>query len=213
MSVDFAETKIYDEIVKRIKDLQGRVAVLVNNVGMMDSFPKEFADISNPDRNSQVLTCNTMSVVKMCEIVLPIMKEQKFGVVINVSSGMAVYSFPYFALYSATKAFISSFTTSIAMEYEGYGIIIQDLKPNLVETNMSKNLHEEMYAVKADSFVRYALNSVGKEMHSTAHPKHKFLNAMSVFTFMMLPEYIAKFILKPMLKNMGAKARNQAKNH
>ena len=213
MAVDFSELKIYDGIQEKIKTLPGRAAVLVNNVGMMDSYPKEFADIPNPDRNSQVLICNTMSVVKMCEIVLPIMKDQKFGVVINVSSNMSELSFPYFAVYSASKTFVSSFTTAIAMEYEEYGIVIQDLKPNQVETNMSKDLHENLYSVPAGSFVRYALNSVGKEFHANAHPKHKFLNQMSVFIRFWLPESVVKSILKPTMKGLGTNAKNQAKVH
>src|SRR6218665_1944724 len=212
MAVDFTNVDIYDSIREKIKLLPGRVAVLINNVGMMNSTPQELGDIVNPDYNLRLVTCNTIPVMKMCEITLPIMKEQKYGVVVNISSSMGIVRFPYFAAYCATKAFVSALTQCIATEYGAYGIIFQDLTPNQVETNMSKTIHNSVYSVPAPSYVRYALNSIGKEYHTSAHPKHKIMNNSMELVNFWLPRTFGQQLFKVIIRNIGKKT-SQSKVH
>ena len=214
MTVDFTDTKIYPSIREKITTIPGRIAVLINNVGMMNSLPQEFADENNnPDFNNQMIICNIFPVVNMCEIVLPTMKKQKFGIVVNISSIFAELAYPYFAVYGSTKHFVTAFTTSVSIEYKEYGIVFQDLTPGQVKTNLSKDVANGLVAVSAPSFVASALNAIGKEFHTNAHIKHKMMNGFAKFFRFWLPEAIRDPIAKAMVKSMDKKKKDSSKIH
>ena len=149
---------------------------------LMNLYPQEFTEIDN-DINVKTLICNDYSVTKMCDIVLRIMKNQEYGIVINISSAVQIAPMPYFSVYSASKAYMSTLTNCLAAEYRDYGIVFQDVTPNQVDTNLAKRMQAsgQLFAVDPRTYVTYALNSVGKEFRTSAHPRHKFIN--NVFAF------------------------------
>jgi len=173
---------------------------------MMDTVPYEFASHADENMNSNILICNTLSVLKMSEITLKIMKSQRHGIIINISSNIALSPFPLFTTYSATKTFVSTLSDTLQDEYKEYGITIQNVIPNQVTTNMSKDLHVDAVAVPAKSYVQYALKTVGKERETSAHPKHKFFAAISRFMFWWLPESLTS----PMRTSVAKGARETA---
>jgi len=142
----------------------------------------------------------------MCEITLKIMKSQRHGIVINISSAMAVSPVPFFSTYSATKTLVSALSDTLQDEYREYGITIQNVIPSQVTTNMTKDVHMDAIAVPAKSFVQYALRSVGKERETSAHPKHKLLSVISRFILWWLPEAITS----PMRTSFAKSTRETA---
>jgi len=117
--VDFSRTDIYESIRAKLHSLDGRIHVLVNNVGT--TYFEYFA--SHPDGfHRQLININIVSLTEMCEIVLRIMtaninnnqQEQKKqkplskhsranGVIINISSGVALIECPMMSTYGACK--------------------------------------------------------------------------------------------------------------
>ncbi|PYQ03205.1 MAG: hypothetical protein DMF83_21780 [Acidobacteria bacterium] len=107
------------------------VDLLVNNAGVgltgrFDELPRE--------RLLAMVDLNARAVVELTRRFLPGMIERKRGGVINVVSTSAFQPVPFFAVYAASKAFVLSFTESLAGELQGTGVVVQALCPGLTES-------------------------------------------------------------------------------
>lgn len=120
--------------LQRVVDrLEGEPAVdlLVNNAGFGSSGP--FAE-SDPEVETGQVKLNILALVALTRAALPGMVARKRGGVINVSSVAGFFPGPNNATYSATKAFVNSFTESISEEVRGSGVRVQALCPGFTKT-------------------------------------------------------------------------------
>lgn len=105
---DFGDGKsIYDEIRQQLQLLD--VGVLINNVGRMYDFPDE-VDRVPEDLLWQIVNINVGAVTMMSRIVIPQMKINKRGIIVNVSSGSECQPAPLMAVYGSTKVYVKNFT-------------------------------------------------------------------------------------------------------
>ncbi|XP_032164644.1 testosterone 17-beta-dehydrogenase 3 isoform X1 [Mustela erminea] len=107
-----------------------------------------------------VIHCNITSVVKMTQLILKHMESRQKGLILNISSGVALFPWPLYSMYSASKAFVCTFSKALQAEYKRKGVIIQVLTPYAVSTPMTKHLHTNMVTKTADEFVQESLNYV-----------------------------------------------------
>ncbi|MGE5401301.1 MAG: SDR family oxidoreductase [Ignavibacteriales bacterium] len=140
----------------------GRVDVIINNAGLMPHSPLERLKI---DEWNQMVDVNIKGVLYGIASVLPYMKEQKSGHIINVSS-VAGHKVTYAgAVYAATKHAVRALSEGLRQEVKPYnirttvispGAVATELPNSITEKDVSKNIHEfyEKYAVPADSFAR-----------------------------------------------------------
>uniref|UniRef100_A0A8C6W7W4 17beta-estradiol 17-dehydrogenase n=1 Tax=Nannospalax galili TaxID=1026970 RepID=A0A8C6W7W4_NANGA len=157
IQADFTKDDIYDSIEEKLKGLE--IGILVNNVGMLPSLlPSHF--LSTPDKIQSVIHCNMTSVVKMTQLVLKSMELRRKGLILNISSGVALCPWPLYSLYSASKAFVCTFSKALQEEYRAKGIIIQVLTPYAISTPMTNYLNTNMVTKTADEFVKESLNYV-----------------------------------------------------
>ena len=110
----------------------GQIDVLINNAGL----GKANLFIDQPDEEiDELIETNILALIKLTHEVLPIMKEQGAGHIINLSSTLALLP-PYpFAVYSATKAAVKTFSDCIREEVKEYGIKISTVYPGPYDTN------------------------------------------------------------------------------
>lgn len=114
----------------------GRVDVLHNNVGVsLSGGDAELADITE-EAFDRCVAINLKSCIFAARHVLPIMREQKSGVIINISSMAVITTYPYVA-YKATKAAMVSFTEQLAYQNAQYGIRANVILPGLMNTPMA----------------------------------------------------------------------------
>lgn len=101
--IDFSGTaEIYEKIAAEIKGYN--IGVLVNNVGISYAYPELFLDVPDSDRTfAQIITLNITSVVEMTKLVLPQMKADERGVILNIASMSGAIPQPLLAIYSASK--------------------------------------------------------------------------------------------------------------
>ncbi len=115
-------------------DRWGRIDVLHNNVGIGDG--DTGPDHVNEEAWDRILSVNLKSVVLPCKHVLPIMREQGGGSIINISSIAAVCAAPIVA-YKASKAGINAYTQSLAVLNARHGIRANVIMPGLMNTPMA----------------------------------------------------------------------------
>lgn len=123
---------------KRMIDLTlnkyGRLDILFNNAGTTSSIAIEDADEAEFDR---VIGTNLKSVFFACKYAIPIMKRQKYGVILTCTSKGAVIPTKCSAIYAASKAGANQLTQAIAVNYGRYGIRANELLPSYVQTPMT----------------------------------------------------------------------------
>ncbi|KAM8788819.1 very-long-chain 3-oxoacyl-CoA reductase-B-like [Rhynchonycteris naso] len=153
--------EIYEAIETGLKDLE--IGVLVNNVGMLyESGLARLLDCENvAKRLSDVINCNIMSMAQMTAIVLPQMVSRSKGIIINMSSITDKRPHPFLSAYSASKAFVRSFSQAVSAEYCSQGVIMQTVRPVLVESSMTHGLKIRMFVMKSEDFARQALDTLG----------------------------------------------------
>jgi NAD(P)-dependent dehydrogenase (short-subunit alcohol dehydrogenase family) len=122
--------------IKAARERWGRIDVLHNNVGVSiaggDAPPTEITE----EAFDRICAINLRGTVMACKHVLPIMREQGAGAIINISSAAAVENYPYVA-YKATKSAMVAFTKQIAIQNAEYGVRANVILPGLMDTPMA----------------------------------------------------------------------------
>lgn len=119
-----------DEIIKRC----GRLDVLINNAGVGITGPLE--EIPLAELKSHFDT-NFFGPIEVMRAVLPQMRQQKSGLIINISSIAGYMGLPYRSAYSASKGALSILTEAVRMEVKPFGIQVTDVAPGDFATNIA----------------------------------------------------------------------------
>ena len=114
----------------------GRIDVLHNNVGLSLAGGDTVIEDITPDAFDNVTAINLRGMVITCKHVLPIMKKQKSGVIISISSLAVLESYPY-VTYKTSKAGVVAMTEQIAYMYAADGIRANVILPGLMNTPMA----------------------------------------------------------------------------
>ncbi|XP_008063318.2 very-long-chain 3-oxoacyl-CoA reductase-B-like [Carlito syrichta] len=168
--------EIYEAIEAELQDLE--IGVLVNNVGMVYSrLPQKLLNGENvAKRISDIVNCNIMSVVQMTRLILPQMVTRGKGIIINISSVTDSHPWPLLAMYSASKAFVRSFSKAVGAEYFPEGITVQTVSPFLVATNMTSLFKPGLLVKTPQDFARKALDTLGLSLDVSGCFSHAVQN-------------------------------------
>jgi short-subunit dehydrogenase len=129
------EDSIRNSIEKVVSEKE-RIDVLVNNAGY--GLVGAFEDLSVEEIKSQFET-NFFGVIRLTQQVLPIMRQQKSGTIVNVSSGAGRIGFPGMSAYVSSKFALEGLSESISYELEPFGIKVIIIEPGVIRTNFKKN--------------------------------------------------------------------------
>lgn len=135
----------YDSCVKGVEEvcetLGGPIDILVNNAGITrDSMLHKM----EPADWNIVIDTNLTSVFNMCRIIVPSMRDRKFGRIINISSINGVKGQIGQVNYSAAKAGILGFTKALAQESAVKGITVNAIAPGYIATDMTEVIREDI---------------------------------------------------------------------
>ncbi|TFK84121.1 3-ketoacyl-CoA reductase [Polyporus arcularius HHB13444] len=161
VTMDFSKLDDEAQWKKLRSELAGLdIGVLVNNAGKSYSYPEDFHLCSDKDMED-IVNINVSSVVRLTKMILPGMVEKKRGLIINMASfsGGSVAS-PMLSTYAGTKAFVSSFSGSLAEEVRDKGVDVECVNTYFVVSNMSKIRRASALIPMPKTFVRSVLSKL-----------------------------------------------------
>lgn len=131
---DITDEKTLEPIIDTIIRKEGHIDVLINNAGFGISGAVEFTDTQDAIRQFDV---NFFGMVRMNKLILPIMRKQGYGRIINLSSVAGAIPIPFQTYYSASKAAINSYTMALANEVKPFGISVCCIQPGDIKTGFT----------------------------------------------------------------------------
>jgi len=131
--LDVTDDGSVEDAVQAIFSEAGRIDVLVNNAGYV--LTGAFEDLAIDEIKSQFET-NVFGLIRTTQAVLPIMRKQKSGTIVNISSAAGRFGFPGQSAYISTKFAVEGLIESISYELEPFGIRIVLVEPGVIRTNI-----------------------------------------------------------------------------
>lgn len=152
---DVTDREQVEALAKATCEAYGRIDVLVNNAGLMPLAP---LDARKVDEWETMVDVNIKGVLFGLAAVLPTMREQKAGHIINISSVAGHKVMPGGAVYCATKFAVKAISEGIRLESNGE-IRATNISPGAVDTELTNTISHEETAKKADEMYSVAINS------------------------------------------------------
>ncbi|MDW3605159.1 MAG: SDR family oxidoreductase [Nitrososphaeraceae archaeon] len=137
LSMDVDNDDSVRNAIHKIIDEKKKIDILVNNAGY--GLFGALEDISIEEIKKQFET-NLFGAIRTIKEVLPTMREQKNGIIINVSSIAGVVGIPAECIYVSTKFALEGLTESISYELQPYGIKVVIIEPGVINTNFVPNI-------------------------------------------------------------------------
>lgn len=134
VSCDIADEEQVARAVAQVLQAEGRIDILVNCAGYGISGAAEFTDTAEAQRQ---LNVNLFGTARVTRAVLPHMREQGGGRIVNVSSVAACVPIPFQAWYSVSKAAVNSYTMALANEVRPFGITVCAVMPGDTSTGFT----------------------------------------------------------------------------
>lgn len=137
------------DMAAAVVDKFGRIDVLVNNAALYGSLNFGPFDQLDEGEWDQVMNVNVKGIWQSCKAVLPAMKDQQSGSIVNISSLAATYGMPNGLHYTASKAAVIGLTRGLAREVGRYNIRVNAVAPNVVNTDATA----EVFGDKRDKVI------------------------------------------------------------
>jgi NADP-dependent 3-hydroxy acid dehydrogenase YdfG len=134
MALDVTDEESMRAAVAAVEEAEGAVGALVNNAGYSQSGAIE--DVSMESVRRQFET-NVFGLLRMCQLVLPGMRRQSSGRIVNISSMGGTLVFPGGGIYHATKHAVEALSDALRFEVRGFGIGVSIVEPGLIKTEFA----------------------------------------------------------------------------
>ena len=203
--------------IKTVMEKEGRIDILINNAGLGVIGALEDTSI---EESKAIFETNVFGLHSMCNGVLPIMRAQNKGLIINTSSIAGKVGLPYRGIYNATKHAIEGFSEALSMEVRPFNIKVIILEPGDFRTNINTNRKISKKSLDPespyyDSFNR-TFGQVYEEVDSAwpperiakdveriinyKHPRLRFISAplkqkLSIIMHKLLPARLFEYII------------------
>ncbi|PWQ92966.1 3-hydroxybutyrate dehydrogenase [Leucothrix arctica] len=128
---DLTQVDQIEAMMLSIAQELGCVDILVNNAGMQHVSPVEDFPVASWDK---VIALNLSAVFHTTRLLIPAMKENRWGRIINIASAHALIASPYKSAYVSAKHGVAGFTKSVALEVAGDGVTVNAICPGYVWT-------------------------------------------------------------------------------
>ena len=166
LPLDVTRDDSVEAVAKEVMRLEGRIDVLVNNAGF--GVAPAGAEESSIEQARAIFETNFFGIVRMTRAVVPHMRRQGGGRIINIGSVLGLLPAPYMALYAASKHAIEGYSESLDHELRTWGIRVSVIEPAYTKTQFEANLLEADAKLDEYREVRAALGERLKEVMAAA---------------------------------------------
>jgi NAD(P)-dependent dehydrogenase (short-subunit alcohol dehydrogenase family) len=135
LALDVTDEDSMSAAVRQVADAEGAVGVLINNAGYSQSGAVESIPIDHVRRQFET---NVFGLVRMCQLVLPGMRAQRWGRIVNLSSMGGRLTFPGGGIYHSTKYAVEALSDALRFEVRGFGVEVILIEPGLIVTNFGQ---------------------------------------------------------------------------
>jgi len=188
LALDVTDEESMAAAVQHVVDEQGAVGVLINNAGYSQSGAME--SLSMDDLRRQFET-NVFGLVRMCQLVLPAMRQQHWGRIVNISSMGANFTFPGGGAYHASKYAVEAISDAMRFEVKGFGVDVVVIQPGLIRTEFAAtaqtglgkddgpyaDFNAAVGAATEDAYAKGPLAKLGGDADSVAKAVEKAITA------------------------------------
>ncbi len=182
LELDVRHPETISNAVQELISLEGKIDVLVNNAGVgitgaVEETPREA--ISN------AFAVNFQGPLEVAKAVLPQMRKQRQGLIINVTSIAGYMGLPFRGVYSATKGALEIVTEALRMEVKGFGVQVTNLAPGDFATNIAAGRFHAPAETQSPYYKNYSasLKQINDSVNEGGDPidvakmVHKIINA------------------------------------
>ena len=168
LPLDVTSDESVEALVKDVIRRAGRIDLLVNNAGF--GVAPAGAEESSLDQARAIFDTNFFGIVRMTRAVVPHMREQGSGRIINIGSVLGFLPMPYGALYSATKHAVEGYSESLDHELRTRGIRVSVIEPAYTKTPFDANLLEPDAKLDEYRVIRAAVSKRVQDVMESAEP-------------------------------------------
>ncbi|HEV2058617.1 MAG TPA: oxidoreductase [Solirubrobacteraceae bacterium] len=136
LALDVTDEQSMRRAVNEVEEREGAVGVLVNNAGYSQSGAIETVAM---DAVRTQFETNVFGLARMCQLVLPKMRAQRAGKIVNLSSMGGRLTFPGAGFYHATKYAVEAISDALRFEVQGFGIQVIVVEPGLIRTRFAES--------------------------------------------------------------------------
>lgn len=144
LALDVTDEDSMRAAVESVEQAEGAVGVLINNAGYSQSGAIETVPMEAVRRQFET---NVFGLVRLTQLVLPKMRAQRWGKIVNVGSMGGLLSFPGAGHYHATKHALEAISDALRFELRGFGIDVVLLEPGLITTEFGEAASASMVGV------------------------------------------------------------------
>jgi NAD(P)-dependent dehydrogenase (short-subunit alcohol dehydrogenase family) len=135
LALDVTEEESMQAAVEEVERAEGAVGALVNNAGYSQSGAVETVELDDVRRQFET---NVFGLLRMAQLVLPGMRRQRHGRIVNVSSMGGKLTFPGGGIYHATKHAVEAISDAMRFEVKGFGVDVVVIEPGLIRTSFGE---------------------------------------------------------------------------
>lgn len=150
LPIDVTSSSSVEEGVGMVTNKSGRIDVLVNNAGFGFFGPVE--DFSLDQIKEQYET-NIFGVLRTVKVVAPIMRQQKSGVIVNLSSIAGLVTFPLYGVYASSKRALEALSEALRFELSHFGVSVVLVEPGSFRTNFDKHRQRSRETINSQETV------------------------------------------------------------
>jgi len=209
IKLDVTQSTSINECVSELISKTGQIDVLVNNAGVGITGPLEEIPMEEMKRNFET---NLFGPINMINAVLPYMREQKSGQILNITSIAGYMGLPFRGIYSASKGAMELITESYRMELKLFGITMSNVAPGDFATNIAAGRYHAPVLENSPYKLPYGttLNMMDSHVDSGKNPLlmaevvHKIITSKNPKIHYKVGAFLQKFsvVLKRILPDL-----------
>ncbi|MBI3452564.1 MAG: SDR family oxidoreductase [Rhodospirillales bacterium] len=149
VDLDVSSDASVDRAVKEVLARAGRIDVLINNAGIASA---GITEAFTSDQAKIVFDTNVVGLLRTTRAVLPAMRKQGDGLIVNIGSILGRVTFPFFGIYGASKFAVEALTDSLRYEVSQLGVDVTLIQPSAYPTQMYASAQQPVDADRAAAY-------------------------------------------------------------